>query len=735
MSNLLDELRPKPVLPDLFAGLTSGILSIIFSISLAVLIFKGDFAPFLPIGIGISLMSLTLLNLIVSLSSSLPQTITGPQGVPAAILSTVAATIAANFVSNEASPQMLPTLLAAIFLATVGTGIFLFALGIFRLGNLIRFIPYPVIGGFLAGIGWLLFRGAISSSAGVALDLETLPVLFQPGTLLRWLPGALFALLLILILRRFKHFLLFPSLLIGAIVGFYLVLWITNTPTATARADGWLLGPFPTHSPWKPLSLETFQQVNGALLRTQMGSLLTVVLFSTIALLLNATGMELAFRRDMDLDHELRMTGVANLLAGFGGGMPGYHSVSRSTLNHRMGANSRFPGLLLAVLSAVILFGGMRLLTYFPKPVLGALLFYLGMTFLVEWLYDGWSRLSRADYVLVVLILVVVAIKGLLPGVGVGVGIAIALFVVNYSRIDVVKHTLTGVNTRSYVERSQQHQVVLDEQGDALQLFHLNGYIFFGTANTLLNRVRSRIESADKIPVKFIVLDFRLVNGLDSSAAMSFTKMKQLAEKHGVVLVLTNLQPKHARLLTQGGCIVPGEAVCQTFPNLDVGLEWCEEQLLGLNRIAPIIKPSLGQQLAGLFTDEAHLSHLLSYLTKQHLEEGAYLFRQGEVAYNMYFIETGQIAILLEHGDGTTIRLRSAGPGTVVGEMGIYTDAPRTASAVAEHPTAVYCLSAQKLTEIQKTEPEVVAALHKFIVLLLIQRLNYDHRKIQALLA
>ncbi|HEV2359807.1 MAG TPA: cyclic nucleotide-binding domain-containing protein [bacterium] len=81
---------------------------------------------------------------------------------------------------------------------------------------------------------------------------------------------------------------------------------------------------------------------------------------------------------------------------------------------------------------AAVLFFGAGLLSFFPKPVLGGFLFFLGLSFLVEWLYDAWFKLPRTDYVLVLLILAAVGAVNFLAGVGMGVVVAIVLFVVNY---------------------------------------------------------------------------------------------------------------------------------------------------------------------------------------------------------------------------------------------------------------------------------------------------------------
>src|SRR3546814_16245501 len=104
------------------------------------------------------------------------------------------------------------------------------------------------------------------------------------------------------------------------------------------------------------------------------------------------------------------------MLAGLGCGLPGYHSPSLSVMNHRIGADSRLVGLIAAGLCGLALFFGATIIGYFPRPVLGGVLVFLGLSFLVEWPWQGWSTLSRSDYAGVLLILGVSVTIGSLEG-------------------------------------------------------------------------------------------------------------------------------------------------------------------------------------------------------------------------------------------------------------------------------------------------------------------------------
>src|SRR5262249_49713202 len=146
-------------------------------------------------------------------------------------------------------------------------------------------------------------------------------------------------------------------------------------------------------------------------------------------------------------------------------------------------------------------------------------------------------------YAVTLVILGAMGTVGALPGVAVGIGAAVVLFVVNYSRISVVKHALSGAEHRSNVDRSVTQHRILSEKGDQTYILKLQGFIFFRTAHTLFDQVRGRAMEAGRPGLRFVVLDFRRVTGLDSSAVASFVKMRRLAEAEEFSLVLTQLPP------------------------------------------------------------------------------------------------------------------------------------------------------------------------------------------------
>ena len=314
------ELRPSRLIPTLTAGLIIGVLEVVLATSFAALVFRGDAAIHLPIAIGLSLFAGMAILTTVAFGTSLPGVVGSVQDVTAVILGLITGAITAQ--TPGALHHTFLTLVAVIIVSSLLTGVVLLLLGRLKLGNLIRFVPYPVVGGFLAGTGWLLFKGGVGILAGRALSLQTLHRFVRPDPLLKWVPGVLFAILLLLLLRRFRHFLIIPAAVALGVTAFYVVLFATGRSVVTAKIHGFLLGPFPYgENLWEPTTLDALTEADWSIVLGQAPGFLAVPLVAILALLLNASGIELTRRRDIDFNRELRAAGWGNVAASVVGGI------------------------------------------------------------------------------------------------------------------------------------------------------------------------------------------------------------------------------------------------------------------------------------------------------------------------------------------------------------------------------------------------------------------------------
>ncbi|HET9905278.1 MAG TPA: SulP family inorganic anion transporter [Anaerolineales bacterium] len=724
----------RKLLPVASIGLVGGVILLPLTISFALLMFSAeDLSPFASTGIGLVLFGAFIMQLIIALMSSFPGMMGGPQDSPAAILSLTALVIATHMQGASAEAKFI-TVVMTIILTSVVSGLFFVMIGTFQLSRLVRFIPYPVVGGFVAGTGLLLTQGALGVMLGKAPGIADLGVLLKAETLFLWVPGFLFGAIVLVASRRSTHYLTYPVLLIGAVLFFYLFIWLGGYDLQQARQMGWLLGPFPQGTLWRPLDLSLLRQVDWAVIAGQSTNIFAVSVISLVGLLLNASALELIAQKDVDLNRELISTGIANLAGGLAGGSVGYHYLGVSALAFRMGISSRLVAFFGASVTGLALLFDASLLSLIPKLVAGGLILFVGLSFLVEWLYDAWFQLPRIDYVLVWVILIVVGAVGFLEGVGTGIAIAIILFVVNYSRIGIVKDTLTGKSYQSNVERPLEQRQIIKEAGEHILILRLQGFIFFGTSQSLVSQVNARVKDPTRVKLRFLILDFQHVSALDASALFGFVRLKQMATGNQFHLIFSETNKDIKDRLARNG-FEESEELIRFFPTMDYGMEWCESRLLVDEGSSSIIRAgSLKGQLQKLLPSSEYVEKFMTYVERREARQYHILINQGDPPDCMFFIDSGEVTTRLEMSKGKFIRLKSQRGGTMVGEMGLFLKQPRTATVVVSEPSVLYRLSVDAYERMMQDDPDLVFALHQWITRVLATRLTENNSTLEVLL-
>ena len=191
---------------DLFAGAVVALVVVLDAIAVAaIIIFSGQLADQLTFGITLTLVSCAVVSVVLVLGSSFDLAIVVPSFPGAAVL---APSAVAAMGAVKAGHDPVYTAWAVIACTCITSGLCLILLGRIKLGKFIRFLPYPVIGGFLAGAGWLLVKSSVPIMTGIELELETLHLLRQPSELMKLAPGVTFAVALVLMDDRWHHYLI-----------------------------------------------------------------------------------------------------------------------------------------------------------------------------------------------------------------------------------------------------------------------------------------------------------------------------------------------------------------------------------------------------------------------------------------------------------------------------------------------------------------------------------------------
>ena len=720
----------------LSAGLICGLLTAMFAISAAALLFSSVLSAHITLAISICLFGTIVLSVVIALFSSCPGMLSVTQEVTVVTLAVIAASIHSTMFAAHKETEILATIVVMIGLATALTGVTLFAMGAFRLGQLIRFIPYPVLAGFLAGMGWLIVSGAMAVTLGTPLAIQKLPSLIEIPNLLKWLPAVAFALIVELVARRSRSPLVLPLAAAGFLFVFHVAVWALDLPIADLQSQGWLLVPPQDSKIALPFQGNPLVQADWTVIWSELPKISALLAVSGAALLFASSGIELSVRRDVDLDRELRAAGLANMLAGAGGGAAGFQGLGLTILANHLGAPYRITGVLVAAVCTAILFHGATLLSVIPIPLFGCLLLWIGGGLLYQWLINIYAKMSRREYLVVLLIVALIINVGLLEGLSFGVFAAAALFLLEYARVDVVKYTITGETYHSRVEHDPDDQAYLRENGAKIRLLRLQGFIFFGTAHQLRHRVQGCFETSDVSKLRFLILDCRDVTGFDSSAIQILTKIcDKVRDKEGR-LIVAGLRPTlSARLkkLLLNGIYVPPVL---HFDEVDQAVMWCEDCLLHdwehrpRTQIAERLAERLARDLGYLHAFEA----LRPYLRKIVLNAQSPLIQQGEAGSDIYFIEDGFVKVQLETPTELPVHLRTLGPGTIVGEMSFFLQRARTASVIAETDAILWQLKQDDLSQMAQLQPELARTLHTHFLRTIAERLDQSNALVRSLI-
>jgi sulfate permease, SulP family len=688
-----------------------GPLSIVAIISFTAIVFSGPLSGSLDRGIGIGLFGGVALSLIAALGCSYRGTIAFPQDLTAVILSLSAFAIAERMADGEPA-ALFATVAVLIAVAGISAGLAFLVVGITHLGFLARFIPYPVLGGFLAAMGFIIAKGAFAMLAATVPEGAGL---FAAEALLRWGPPMLLGVALLVVARQSGNGLALPLVLAGAFGAFYGIVALTGIGLEQAGEMGLLLGPFEAgEGDWRGLTPALIGQADFGEILTQAPAILTLVGLALISAILNASGLELATGERVDIDRDLRTLGVANIVAGGGGGLLGYHVLSVTLLARRLtGADTRWIGGGIAALSAAVLYAGPQSLGMLPLGIFAAVLIYFGLDFLYEWLWIERRRLPFQDFAIVLLILISAATIGFLQAVAVGILLASVMFLVNYARLDVIRARLTGALRLSSTERADQSVRMLLDRGAATRIYELQGYVFFGTANALYSQIADELAKGG---IRTVILDFRRVQGLDVSAVFNFGKLEQLCRTHGLRLILSDISPALRRPMDLAGLTVQAEV----FPTLDDALAAVEDDLLA----GEISRGGLADAgLGPLFARAAGLVSTDLFAAKK-VAAGTAVIAQGAPSDSLILLESGRLSATSAGPDGTEMKVATFLPGAVVGEIGFLADTPRTATVRAETDSTIREVSREGLDRLAESDPALARDIYREVAALVARRLT-----------
>lgn len=718
LDDLADDFRGGAWSRSLLGGLVAGVVATSLAVSLAGLVFSGPLSAGFGVGVAASLLGGGLVAVVTSWTSSARGMVAGVQDSSVAIIAVATAGIA----TSASSP--VPTALAIIVLVTVGTGAGLWLAGRYRLGRILRYVPYPVLLGFVGATGLVVLLGAGTILVGASGFSGAM----AGSTLLIWVPGFILALALLVSSRSSGHPLALPVAIVAATTLTHLVRLFAGSSVAAAQESGHLLGPFPKSGLLDLGLVARIGEADWSAVGSQSAVILTAVMVGVLSFLLNAPAIEELTDTEIDVDADMRPVGLTNVFIGLLGSLPGYVYLSDTVATGRIAGFRRSSGLIAGLISFGAVAAGPRFLGLIPTLVVGGVLAFIGLTFLFEALVDNRTALNGYEYGLIISMVVVVPVVGFGTSIALGLAGAVALFAFRYATIDVIRVHVDLVDYPSDVERNSDDKGKLHAKRGISTVIDVHGFLFFGTAA----QVGDRLIEAATHEVQYLVVGLGGVNGMDGTVGRVLVKAARDLAGSGRTLVVTGLDPGSS--LT-AGLIAVG---ARPFGTLAEGARWVEDQILssdsdrgnsdGDERQVPL-EDFLRTNLPAVE------SGIISYFERQDVRPGDVLINEGSPPTGVIYLEAGDFAVTIGRLSGSGgHRIRILEPGTVAGEIGWYDGSPATANVEAMSVGVVWRLSAAGFQRLEADAPHVAAAFHKMNARVLAGRVRDADRSIRALL-
>ncbi|KAG6033203.1 hypothetical protein E4U41_006972 [Claviceps citrina] len=493
-------------------------------------------------------------------------------------------------VGEDNPDAAIATTIVSYALSSVMTGLVFYLMGRFKFGYMVGFIPRHILIGCIGGVGWFLVATGFEVSArldgNLQYNLDTFNKLMQADTVLLWIIPLVLAIILFYgqSTVRAKYFL--PLYILAIPLVFYtFVLSLDALDTDDLRGKGWIFkGPPPGEPWWYFYTLYQFKLVHWDAILEVVPAMMALTFFGILHVPINVPALALnTGEDDADLDKELRLHGYSNILSGCVGSMQNYLVYANTVLFVRSGGDKRLAGYLLAASTFGVMMIGPTLIGFIPVMMVGTLIFDLGFELLLEAVWLPRKKLKVAEYLTVVVIVLVMGMHDFVVGIGVGILLAFVSLIIQTSRVSAVRGSYDGGIVSSTVRRNPSQHHYLHQVGRQIYIMKLTGYLFFGTIVSVEEKIRALLDDVafSRKPIKFLVLDLWHVSGLDYSAGEAFNTISRLLDRKGVLFVLSGVDAESqlGRSLRAVG-LDNDKIEVMMLPDLNSALEFCENELL-----------------------------------------------------------------------------------------------------------------------------------------------------------
>lgn len=718
--------RPIPFAKDLAGGAVAAALTLPVGLSLGVMTFEPLGPKMASLGVAAGVFGVILSSLLPVLLGSRAAIINVPRSVMAVFVAAMLLEVSGvhRVIWGTAPPPEFLYAMAFLFLAL--SGAFQALIGLLRLGALVKYMPHPVLAGFMNAVAVLLVLAQLPALAGMpagasAAEIVVVPTQAHPGALL-----VVAATLAAFALPRFLP-LRIPPMIVALVAG-----TLFHHALAAVGLGAWL-GPVLGEAPELHPRIDTvalFPELfdNAAFAQALPGvaaAAFGLALIASLDSLLLMKTFERTTHERHDSQRELARVGLSNTLAACLGALPCSMSLAASQANHAAGGRGAASVIAHAVIVATAVLALGHLVAAVPRAVVAALLLWIAFVVIdrptltsIRKLASGNVR-NRPRLAVDVLVMVIVASIAMLISVGLavvaGIAIAVLSFLVNMSH-SVVRNVLGGDAMRSRRSRGPEQQAVLQRLGARIAVIELEGVIFFGTADDLLMRVDQCLRDG----ASHIVIDLGRVREVDMTGSQTLVQIHERVRSRGGMLIVSQAapgQPLRDALLDGGVVAALGEAAFTR--DTDRALEIVENSLIEAEGANQDARGEIALRdlplIVGLEPPE--LAVLEPMLERRSFKKGEFVFHEGARGDDLYMIAQGTATVQLADGARAT-RLVTFEAGTVFGEMALLDAGPRSASVQADGPLVCYVMSRAVFDDL--------AAQHKTIALKLLAALSRE---------
>jgi len=514
---LVHGLRFDNLRGDVYGGLTAAVVALPLALAFGVASGAGPIA---------GLYGAIFVGFFAALFGGTPAQVSGPTGP----MTVVMAGIMTQFAQDP----------AMAFTVVMLAGLFQIAFGVMKVGRYVALVPFPVVSGFMTGIGCIIIIlqippliGQATPPGGPLAILAALPALVQTPELDALIVGALALAIVYLVPARIDRML--PRPLIALVAGSLLVLLLL--PSAP------ILGEIPSGFPewhWPTMTLETVPTI--------VRRALVLALLGSIDSLLTSLIADNVTQTYHDSDRELIGQGIGNTVAGLFGAIPGAGATMRTVVNVRTGGRTPISGALHALVLLAVVLGLGPLAEHIPYAVLAGILIKVGID-IIDWPYLRRIRTApRAGVFFMLVVLLLTVFVDLVTAVGVGIVLASLLFVKRMSDLQLA-NIRTSAEPSGAALLNPEESAVLAEGGGRVVLYHLSGPFSFGAAKGMARR----LAAADEYDV--LILDLTDVSFLDSSASLALEEAITTAQARGKAVYLVGLRHEVAKTLNKLGVL------------------------------------------------------------------------------------------------------------------------------------------------------------------------------------